>query len=503
MHGQHVSCARRAGGARRIVFTMIVAMAALCADAAAQLTESVRGLIQKHQLGSSRISVVVMDADSGATLAAINPDERLIPASNMKLLTSGAALSVLGPDFVFRTEIVRDGGRVAVIGSGDPALGDAVLLREMGVSVDEMVDAWVDAIARSGAPGEPISELIIDDRVFDRDFVHPSWPEDQLNRWYCAQVSGLNFHTNVLSIYANPVKGGGAPTVVVEPRAPWLDIANRATTRTDGQNTIWASRPNNSNAITLFGAVRWAPSEPLEVTLHDPAMFLGRLLGERLASKGLKPGSVRRARAEEPRMQGKTVAVARTPMDVVLRRCNVNSHNLYAEALLKRIAFDVTGAPGSWESGGAIVRMALQQRLGPQDAASVIVADGSGMSRENLVSASVLARWLASFHRDERVGPAFIASLPMAQSDGSMRRRMAGRALELEIRAKTGYIRSVSTLSGYVTEPATGRRVVFSVLVNDFPASVGLQRVRAFQDDVAQVAHDWLAAELRRAAMGG
>jgi len=462
---------------------------------------AVRALADRHQIGQARYGVVLIDAQTGETLASVNADEPFIPASNMKLLTSGAALSVLGADFVFRTELIRDGAQIVLRGSGDPALGDMVLLRAMNMSVEDILDSWADAIVRSG--DVPPTEIVIDDRVFDREFVHPSWPTEQLNRWYCAQVSGLNFHTNVLAIFPTPARDGGAPQITLEPRADWLNVSNRATTAREGNNTLWASRPNNSNTITLFGAVRAAPADPLEVTVHDPASFVGRLLQERLAQRGVPGVRFRLAGENEPLAQGRTLAVIRSPLEVVLRRCNVNSHNLYADALLKRLGHQVTGTPGSWDNGAAIVRMVMQQRLGPRDASALIVADGSGMSRENRVTPGMMARWLVSFHKDAEIGEAFIQSLPLAQAEGSMRRRLHGRALDLEVRAKTGYIRQVSTLSGYVTDPNTGRRVVFSVLVNDIPARVGTHRARSFQDDVAQLAHDWLAEQVQRTALGG
>jgi D-alanyl-D-alanine carboxypeptidase/D-alanyl-D-alanine-endopeptidase (penicillin-binding protein 4) len=200
---------------------------------------------------------------------------------------------------------------------------------------------------------------------------------------------------------------------------------------------------------------------------------------------------------------GETVALIRTPLEVVLRRTNINSHNLYAEALLKRVGQKVTGQPGSWENGAAVIRMAALKRLGPERASQIVIADGSGMSRDNLVTTEGLARWLVSFHNDRRVGEAFIASLPIAQEDGSLKARFAGRDLQAEIRAKTGYLRQVSSLSGYVTDSGSGRRLVFSVIVNDFPAKTPLKSVKDFQEAVAILAHDALVKRAGAPNLGG
>lgn len=466
---------------RLVLALLVAAMLTPLASAQATLHSRVDRVLRASGLDAARVGVVVLDGDSGRALVSINPDEALIPASNMKVITSGAAATILGEDFAFRTELILDGERLIVRGAGDPALADPELLREMRLSADEFLQVWVSAIEKTG---RRVREIVVDDRAFDRELFHPTWPADQLNRWYCAQVSGLNFHANVLSVYAQPTTGGAAPAVSVEPAASFIDLTNRAQTRTDGTNTIWVSRPNLANQFTVHGNVRYALAQPVEVALHDPARFLGDLLAERLARAGTPRPSVRLADEGERFEGGEVVAVVRSPLEVILRRCNVSSHNLYAEALLKRLSHEVTGTPGSWTGGAAVLRMSMQRRLGPNLAAGVQIADGSGMSRENRVSANALARWLASFDPGDPRERLFIESLPRAGQDGTLRNRFQGKDPTHEIRAKTGYIRNVSTLSGYVTDNSTGRRLVFSILVNDFPANVSLAAIRQAQDEI-------------------
>lgn len=486
----------------------VCAAAVVSAGASArQLTNDVRALVDKRRLGGAKIGVVIAEADSGRTLAALNADTALIPASNMKALTSAAAVAALGKDFVFETTLSRDGDRLIVRGSGDPGLGDPELLKETQLGVEDILGAWVEAVRKSG--GQAPTELVIDDRVFDRQYTHPTWPKDQLHRWYCAQVAGLNFHTNILSVFARPTQPGRLAAVTMEPRADWIELQNKAVTKGDGSNKLGANpRPGDPNAFVVSGEVRFASEEPVDVCFDDPPMFFARLFADRLKAAGLGPAKVRLAESQEMLGAGRTLAVIRTPMEVALRRCNVNSYNLYAEALMKRMGRELTGQPGSWENGAAALRMQIQERLGPQDAASVSIADGSGMSRENRVSAATLARWLASFHSDAEVGQAFIASLPEAGKDGTLKNRFKSKKLRLEVRAKTGYIRSVSSLSGYVSDMSGGsgqpRRLVFSILVNDWPPGAPLSEVRAFQNDVVWLAHDWLLSEGgARAQQGG
>lgn len=483
----------------RVVVAGAAAVALAAGASARQLTNDVRALIDRHHLGGAKVGVVITEAGSDRTLATINAETPLIPASNMKALTSPAAIATLGKDFVFETTLSRDGDRLIVRGSGDPGLGDPELLKEMNLGVEDILRAWVDAVRKSG--GSPPTELVIDDRVFDRQYTHATWPTDQLHRWYCAQVAGLNFHTNILSIFAKPTQPGQLATLAYEPKADWIEIQNKAVTKATGANKIGANpRPGTPNSIVFTGEVRFASEEPVDVCFDDPPGFFARLFAERLEAAGLAPAKVRLADPEEQLPAGNTIAVIRTPLDVVLRRCNVNSYNLYAEALMKRMGHALTGQPGSWENGAAALRMQLQDRLGPQDAATVVIADGSGMSRDNRISAGVMARWLEAVAADDRVGRAFLLSLPEAGKDGTLRNRFKGGRLKLDVRAKTGYIRAVSTLSGYVSAtppegPSETRRLVFSILVNDWPAGTALSEVRAFQNDVVILAHDWLASQ--------
>jgi D-alanyl-D-alanine carboxypeptidase/D-alanyl-D-alanine-endopeptidase (penicillin-binding protein 4) len=483
-----------------MVLSMLVCAAMLAPAALGQsLQRQIELALHSAGLTQGRVGVAVHDPQTGRDLVDINADDPLIPASNMKLLTSGAAVSVLGGDYAFRTELQLDGDRLILRGSGDPALADHELLKEMNLDVEDLVRVWVDAARNSGVT---IRELVVDDRAFDRELFHPSWPTDQLNRWYCAQVSGLNFHTNVLSVYARPASPGAPPSLAVEPESPWIIMANRGETRTDGANTIWIARPKLANEFTVYGAVRFPLAEPVEVALNDPARYVGDLLADRLNRAGLGKPQVRIAVDGESFDNAKTIAVVRTPLDVVLRRCNVSSHNLYAEALLKRMGNETTGRPGSWTSGAAVIRMAMQRRLGPSDASSVQIADGSGMSRDNLVSAGVLARWLASFDPKDDTDRVFIESLARAGLDGTLKNRFQGMSPAHEIRAKTGYIRDVSSLSGYVTDSATGQRLAFSIIVNDFPNRVTLGTIRKTQDMIVLLIDEAMTEQTSR-ALGG
>lgn len=489
-----------------IAFALVLAVSAASAQA---LNGKVKAALTAARLGDARVGVVVRDIQTGDTLAAVNPDgdkdasgalRPFIPASNQKLLTAGAAIALLGADYTLTTELVLDGDRLIVRGCGDPAFGDPELLKDMGLSTEQFIDAWRDAIV-AAAKADPalaqgrVREIVIDTRIFDDEGVHPSWPADQLNRWYCAEVWGFNFHANVLAVFASPTKVGQAPRVRTEPAAHWMEIDNQAKTVGAGANTAWVSRAPGGNTMRLHGNVRWPLAEPIEVAITGMPTTFGRLLADRIEAAGLSRPSVRLATPEENLSGGRPIAVVRTPLSVVLERCNTDSHNLYAECLLKLAGHKLTGQPGSWATGGAALRMVIQDRLGPRYASTVEIADGSGMSRLNRVTPGLLVAWTAAMVKDPIIGPAFLASLPVAAESGTLRKRFRTNRPEHEIRAKTGYLSGVSSLTGVISDRSGEPRVAFSVIVNGLPNALPLQRVKDFQEKVVVIADEWLAPQ--------
>ncbi len=494
-------------GKRLLPAFALLAAAAVRPAAVADLAGDVELETRRAELGTAAVAVSIRDAATGTSLFALNADQMLIPASNAKLLTTGAALHVLGPDFRFTTRLLRDGDRLIVAGDGDAGFGDPELLALMqaeggaALDVESFLDLWVRPVAASGA--ERISAIVVDDRVFDRQLLHASWPSDQLNRPYCAEVAGLSFHGNVLHFFPRPADGPRPNLDLVVPRAPWVEIVNLATTRKGAAdaNDVWIARPRDANVFSVYGNVKFAYRTPAPVTVHDMPLFFGRLLAERLARAGIDAGPVLLATAGSPDPAGEPAAPpVTTPVGTALIRCNRDSQNLYAECLLKRLAHQVTGEPGSWATGSAIVRHAFLDRVGDSNlAATLVIADGSGLSRNNRVSASALTAWLDTFEDDQRLGVTFLESLARAGRSGTLDGRFADIDLHGTIvQAKSGYIQHVSCLSGYVTATGGARRI-FSILVNDLsePGSVG--RAKKMQERiVSPIARD-LAGELTAA----
>tara|TARA_R110000737_G_scaffold2923_7_gene8739 strand:- start:39335 stop:40834 length:1500 start_codon:yes stop_codon:yes gene_type:complete len=464
---------------------------------AGPLDLSLDKLVGTASLGSGKVAIHIIDLDTNRELGEYHSNDLMIPASNMKILSSGAALMVLGEAFEFRTTIdifEQDNRRTLIIrGSGDPSLGDP------GVFEDEQQvlthDALFDAVAKAMKDRQidSVDEVVVDDRIFDRNWAHPDWPIDQLNRWYCAEVGGLNFQTNVINIYPIPGSLGGTPIVEMQPDLPWIDIQVKAKTISKGRDSAWVARPVPDNKFTLYGNVRGKTEIP--VSIHEPPLFAGGVFAYALSQRDITINTDRyindAVRLIEPgnEWDSTPIAVVTTPLTDILKRTNTDSYNLYAEALIKRIGHEITGDPGSWENGASVIRLLLSQHINATAAQSTVIADGSGMSRENRVTPKTFTHWMGVLAKQDS-WDAFENSLA-TPGVGTLKRRFTDTKLTASLHAKSGYLNGVYALSGVLNHP-NGRRAAFSIILNDIKNGSGSRAAKPFIEDVVVEIDSWL-----------
>jgi len=402
------------------------------------------------------VGACVIDLASGETVFELRADQPLLPASNAKVFAIAAALHTLGPDFVFETRLATDGVNLLLIGDGDPALGDPRLARARGEVLTEVFVRWADALHRAGHAAFP-GDLIVDESVFDEQWTHPAWEPEDLGKWYAAPVGALNFNDNCVDIALLPTTAGQPVEVRVTPPGTIVEIVNQCRTASEGTPILRHKQDSFSYLITGRCSKRW-PFAP--VSFPDPGRFTADVLLTILRERGIRvAGSVRRAEVRRP--DGSVpdsvsiLAVERTPLVDVLLRAGKDSQNLFAECLLKRTGHAWArraGEPiarGTWTTGASAVHAYLAET--GLDLAGLVISDGSGLSRENRCTARQLAGLLAHVAgRPE--GKLFRGCLSVAGVDGSMRKHLKDSAGV--VWAKTGTMRGVRTLSGYVAGPS-------------------------------------------------
>ncbi|MBM4030951.1 MAG: D-alanyl-D-alanine carboxypeptidase/D-alanyl-D-alanine-endopeptidase [Planctomycetes bacterium] len=448
-----------------------------------QLGDELQKLVESAALRRARFGVCVRDLTDEEWLFEHNAEELLAVASNNKLATTAAALELLGPDFQFRTTVWACGalrsdgvlvGDLVVVGRGDPSISGRF---HEGKPL-AVLEQWAEAVAQAGIK-KVQGGVIADDTYFDRQHTHPGWPQGQHEAWYCAPVSALSFNDNCTLVVVKPGPKEGAPAVAsVEPPTSYFEIANAATTSRArlGNNRIVAHRRLGTNRIAVTGEIRHqgAPFTTW-MTVHDPALYTAAVFADLLRAKGIPvAGPVRLLTPPlklEPARLREIITTASALKDAVAV-ANTNSQNFYAEQMLKTLGRE-KGGKGTWAAGAEAVEGFLRSA---KVTGAFSYTDGSGLARADRFSARQLVQ-LLGYANGRRWGNRYLGSLAEPGEEGTLSRRLD--ALKGRLFAKTGYIASVSALSGYV-ESRGNRLLAFSVLVNDFRCS--LSDVRAFQD---------------------
>lgn len=461
-------------------------MALASAARAASLEDRLHALLGSDLVKGASISldVVEITPKGPVDLVSHNPSTPLGPASNCKLLTTAAAFEKYGPKASFKTTLYQSGEDLVLVGGGDPALGDAKLAPEQRLTAPFV--AFAQQLKKAGITH--YRNLVVDDRVFDSQWVHPNWPTDQRLEWYEAGIAGLNFNCNCLDWLPTVSKSGVGLTLI--PDTHYVTVTNKATKGSPTRVSLL--RPATANTFQLRGTVAGnAPegADPYSVPIYDPSLWTGTILQETLADQGIaSSGRVRRVEPDEKIAAATLLATHDTPILDAIKRANTNSINMMAECICKRLGHDATGKPGSWESGTTAVESYVRS-LGV-DTSDIHLDDGSGLSSKNKVAAKAFTAVLAHVAATPD-GQLFVDTLARAGDEGTLLKRFKGMPVASAVHAKTGHISGVSTLSGYIDlDSSPRRRFAFSILVNKYQGNVN-----PWQDQVCQAIFAWASGK--------
>ncbi len=446
--------------------------------------------VQKLAATSADAALLVVDLSDLHIVASLNPRDSMIPASNQKIFVMAAALDVPGPEFAFETTLATDGQSLVVVGGGDPGFGDPRLAQRDDQEVTAVLRQWADQIKSSGMTDIP-GDLIIDESIFDEQRTHPGWNPRELQKWYAAPVGGLNINDNCIDVTVWPDGQVDArPRFSIVPPCPIVHIENLARTSSKGVPVI--GRVGKSFNFRL--SQKCGRRATLEsVAVPDGGLLFAHAFRKIVTEAGVHiHGDVVRKRVRLPNGQlpprFRVIATHRTPISDVLARIGQNSQNLFAECLAKRIGYEHqrrTGhesPQGSWSSANSAVFAFLDRAK--IATGGYVMADGSGLSRDNRATVTQIVGVLTSMHRHSSA-ELFRRSLATPGQHGSLRRRMQN--LPDRVHAKTGTLRGVRTLAGYVDD-TSGRTYAFAIFFNNIK---GPSRIyKNMQDQLCELLSD-------------
>lgn len=461
--------------------------------------QTVREILNHSDNQETRFSIHVLNPLTRETIFAYNADVPLIPASNMKLMTTAAAVDQLGSEFVYETVFALSGDDLVIVANGDPLTGDPVLAerdRQDMFTIFQKVFEQLQKRKIKVIKGD----LLIDDFMFDDQRFHESWRIEDADNWYAAQVSALCFNDNCIDVTVTPAAQNGQPALVSSvPATSYVSIINKCRTVTSGTHTARINGQVSAKKITLTGRVRHR-QDFKGVPVERPSAYFGHVLAEYLLKRGISIRGklvIKQLRDEVGRLPDglEIIYTHQTPLQDVLVRSNRDSLNLAAECLFKtlgayhNVPSGLVFQRGTWQRG----RAAVTDFLDKLHVGSIHyeIDDGSGLSRSNRVSARCLATILGYMYN--HAGSArFRRSLATPVSRGTLKRskRFRQESYHDRIQAKTGYIKGVWALSGYARRK-TGDWLVFSILANrEAPLKKGQKSPRIYIDRMVKAMID-------------
>jgi len=470
----------------------------------AELQARIAEVLKRPELSAAMVGVKVASLETNRILFEENANKLLRPASNMKLYTVAAALDRLSPDYRFTTSVYARNspdaagtlrGDLTIYGRGDPSIAARFNNGDYLKAIDELA-ARIAATGLKRVEGD----LVGDETYFTGPQYGSGWEWEDLQWWYGAEVSALTVNDNALDLFVKPGLDVGSPaTITTGPPDPLLTITNRVTTAPKGsRRDLTIHRGLGENVLNISGSIALDDSGySAAVGISHPALLFVYLLRASLAQKGVivtgksrttgpvnhtllntagasftidgngSSSSAKPALVEIATMQS-------PPLSLIAAETMKVSQNLYTELILrtlgKVISPPVSSIPGnSSENAGIEVVKAFLKEAGINPEA-LVLTDGSGLSRNDMVTADATLALLTYMIRRPQAN-AFREALPIAGVDGTLRNRFRGTAAESNVRAKTGSLSSAASLSGYLTT-AAGENLVFSIMVNNFPADV-------------------------------
>ncbi|MHB9010944.1 MAG: D-alanyl-D-alanine carboxypeptidase/D-alanyl-D-alanine endopeptidase [Ignavibacteriaceae bacterium] len=423
--------------------------------------------------------VVIQSLETGEYFYKRNEDKLFLPASNLKLFTTAAGLTLLGSEYKYKTNVYMNGkidgsvlkGDLVIQGRGDPTISG----RFYDGNIYKVFDDWADSLSKLGVD-EITGNIIGDDNSFDEVGLGAGWSWDYESEWFAAPSSAISFNDNVVNVYVTVNKENHLPQVSIEPVTKYIIILNKVSTvPADSITSINVYRDMGTNVVTVYGTIKQnSDTVKTFVTVNNPTQYAMVVLKDVLKRKGITidgyPIDVDDISLPlDYSKMTKLFTQYSPPLKEIIKVINKNSENFFAEQLLKTIGLETKNF-GSSENGiSSENKLFREMGINPE---GMNIVDGSGLSRLDLVTPRQIVTLLSYMYKSKYFIP-FYNSLPIAGVDGTLGNRMQNSKAQGNIRAKTGFLEGVRSLSGYAY---TGDHepVAFSIIVNNFDVPVKL-----------------------------
>lgn len=448
--------------------------------AGAQTPAPVKWLLQAPYMRGASFSLVVKDVQEGKTVYSYDTDRLQSPASVLKTVATATALEILGEDYRYPTTLEYDGilesgtleGNLYIKGSGDPSLGSS----HFAPGQNKFLSTWIAALQKAGIK-HITGSVISDESIFDTEGVSIKWLREDMGNYYAPGSYGISIFDNMYKLSLQTGAAGTRPVLKgTEPDIPFIRFKNylkAAPVSSDSAYIIGAPLDDVRYLYGVLPANREA--YVLKGDIPDPALYLARYLTDQLQQKGIRVDgspSCYRIEVEENRWkkgERKEIVTTYSPtLREIASVCNHVSHNLYADALVKTVGLQYKPRRNemisSFGRGVQVVKEYWEKK--GLDVFPLRMNDGSGLAPAEKVSAGFMGELLVYMATESAVSDAFIASLPQAGIEGSVRNFLKGSKLQGKAHLKSGGITGVRSYAGYITKD--GKTYAVAVFSNNY-----------------------------------
>ena len=441
------------------VFTQADAAFAMCR---AELPRKIDAIIDGYTLDGANVGVLIEDANPDTrTLYARRAQEKFTPASNVKLLSTAAALHNLGPNFSIRTSVFGQPNRtdqdLFVVGRGDPTFTSY----QINLLAGQLKDQGI----------RRVNSITAVDNHFAGPDANPYWEAEDYRAGYGAPANSLILNRNELGFTLIPTRVG-QPLRVVWDRPEFVRgwrITNNSRTVGGGYEFIDAGQLSGQKVMNVRGQlIAGSASENTSIAVLDPGGYFAEQFQQSLSAFGLGNARALVSKNNPPSGLVELAAIQSPPLRAFIDPTNLYSVNIYAEAMLKALGRSVEPTTQNTYQAGANAVSKVLTDLGVR-ADSVDIVDGSGLSRRNLATPEALVDTLQAMAKTQNAD-VYRRSLAIAGRSGTLRNRMRGTNAEGRFQGKTGTLSGTYTLSGYLNPP-NHPPLALSILVNDTDAS--------------------------------
>ena len=412
------------------------------------------------------MGIEVVDLNTGEMLYQRNANRTFTPASNMKLFSDAAALLILGPDYHFQSQLSTDAssldkgvlnGSLYLHLSGDPSF------------TQEHLDALLAQLHTWGIHQIKGNVVLVSNHSVV-DAYAPGLSVKDLTFSYGAPIAPVMFDENRLTVTVNPAWRAGEPALVElnEPGSSLVldnQVKTAAKTAACGISFVM----DNDNHLTVRGCVRvgqWAVQQ--RIAIRNPLRYAQELVKNRLANVNIKlDGQVLLGQA--PASSLLLATHTSKPINQLMADTLKPSDNLYADSLFLHAAAKLQGTPLNWAQAQPIVKNFLQQQTGI-NMQNAVLTDGSGLSRQDLLTPEQTVSLLRFLHNHFPLSYEYIAALPVAGQDGTLQKRFRKVTQQGLLRAKTGTMTGIMSLSGYLYT-ANAHTLAFAIFINTTPGT--------------------------------